>query len=124
VSGVFATAIAAPASPPTRDRQGGWTPQEEDRLYRIVKSENPNGGTTTEFWAKLADRLAGETGLPRRSASSVRHRATKLAAYSKRPEEKPAVAVAPVVAQGSFGSVEARLLVADALERVAKELRG
>lgn len=111
-------------------RQHGWTPAEEDRLFRIVTSERLNGRTTTEQWQKIADRLAAEgaaLGFKLRTASSVRHRAVKIDAYSRERIE-PTAAVREVEAvhlasQRSFGEREAVNLIADVLKRVAKELR-
>lgn len=130
-------ATTANGSAPTQPRKHGWTPAEEDRLFRIVCSEKLTGRTTTTVWQKIADRLAAEgiaLGFRLRTASSVRHRAVKIGAYSREraPEALPAAAVsAPtpfaverVNGQATFAATELRNELADVFEAFAKKLRG
>lgn len=116
----------------SESRQFPWSLAEENCLYRIVHSENLSGRTTTEAWSRIAGRLATEWGFPLRSASSVRHRATKIRAYSRDRNQtpEPVVVTAPpaTLGQATFAAPEIRSLIADAFERacsaIVKELRG
>ncbi len=115
-------------------RQGGWTPPEENLLYRIVRSENLSGRTTTVAWERIADRLAAQgasLGFHRRSASSVRHRAAKIGAYSCERTSEPVNARDIVEStyrsgQRSFAAPEVKAEVGRAfvaiLRRIADEL--
>lgn len=107
--------------------RGQWSSQEEDRLFRLVRSENLSGRTTTATWEKIADRLAASgmaQGFKRRSASSVRHRASLLKAYDRNGVASEA-APAPVVQQ-TFAAPEVKAEVSRALvatlRRIADEM--
>lgn len=122
------------AAHPVVTRFSGWTPNEENLLYRIVRSENLNGRTSTGAWQKIADRLAAEgasLGIRLRTASSVRHRAVKIGAYARDrvPSQQipDPVVVLPTnppatLAQASFAAPEVKAEVNRALVAILRKI--
>lgn len=101
-----------------------WTSVEEGMLQAIVQRANLPKRVTTEHWQEIADQLAvaGQVmGLPLRTGSGCRNKAASMGLLG---QTKPVLVAVPIAAQGTFGSLEAKLLIADVLERIAKELRG
>lgn len=96
-----------------------WSSVEEGLLQAIVEKANLPARSTTRDWEKIAAALArsGEAlGLSPRSASACRNKARSMGLIASREKVTPQT-------QGSFAPVELRNALADALERVAKELR-